>query len=216
MGDWRYSLIHLTPGEPKVTACVILFIGVIILQFIPSKHKAWLFITFVQRRPNVFDVGPTLYKCYKKFCVYWVIVYITANKLFVSWFIYLYFTSGNVRLQNVRYNVRYNQGGWLPWYNPEFGQAYLYLCQPFIPVGGVRHASGPALLSARHRHPNRPPRKTLVMPRLPFSCRSISPWNLPQRLWMMMKKLSAHNTRLFREHVPRPLTHSSPQISAYL
>ena len=25
----------------------------------PSKHK-----TFVQRRPNVFDVDPTLYKCY--------------------------------------------------------------------------------------------------------------------------------------------------------
>ena len=24
-----------------------------------------MFITFVQRQPNVFDVGPTLYKCYK-------------------------------------------------------------------------------------------------------------------------------------------------------
>ena len=33
----------------------------------PSLHK-----TFVQRRPNVFDVGPTLYKMlYKCFCVYW-------------------------------------------------------------------------------------------------------------------------------------------------
>ena len=30
-------------------------------------------ITFVQRRPNVFDVGPTLYKINVKqmFCVYW-------------------------------------------------------------------------------------------------------------------------------------------------
>ena len=28
-----------------------------------------IFLTFIQRRPNVFDVGPTLYKCYKMFCV---------------------------------------------------------------------------------------------------------------------------------------------------
>ena len=28
-------------------------------------------ITFVQRRPNVFDVGPTLYKCYTNvLCLY--------------------------------------------------------------------------------------------------------------------------------------------------
>ena len=27
-------------------------------------------ITFIQRRPNVFDAGPTLYKCYTIFCVY--------------------------------------------------------------------------------------------------------------------------------------------------
>ena len=36
----------------------------------PNKHKTFVqrfynvCITFVQRRPNVFDVGPTLYKCY--------------------------------------------------------------------------------------------------------------------------------------------------------
>ena len=29
-------------------------------------------ITFIQRRPNVFDVGPTLYKCYTNVCVSWV------------------------------------------------------------------------------------------------------------------------------------------------
>ena len=28
--------------------------------------------TFIQRRPNVFDVGPTLYKCYTNVCVSWV------------------------------------------------------------------------------------------------------------------------------------------------
>ena len=28
-------------------------------------------ITFIQRRPNVFDVGPTLYKCYTKCFAYW-------------------------------------------------------------------------------------------------------------------------------------------------
>ena len=28
-----------------------------------NKDKTFV-ITFVQRRPNVFDVGPTLYKCY--------------------------------------------------------------------------------------------------------------------------------------------------------
>ena len=38
---------------------------VILAQFglYPSKHKN-MCITFVQRRPNVFAVGPTLYKCY--------------------------------------------------------------------------------------------------------------------------------------------------------
>ena len=29
----------------------------------PRKHKN-ICITFIQRLPNVFDVGPTLYKCY--------------------------------------------------------------------------------------------------------------------------------------------------------
>ena len=30
----------------------------------PSQQTQNIFITFVQRRPNVFDVGPTLYKCF--------------------------------------------------------------------------------------------------------------------------------------------------------
>ena len=29
-----------------------------------SQHTQTICITFVQRRPNIFDVGPTLYKCY--------------------------------------------------------------------------------------------------------------------------------------------------------
>ena len=30
----------------------------------PSKHNTYVFITFIQCQPNVFDVGPLLYKCY--------------------------------------------------------------------------------------------------------------------------------------------------------
>ena len=29
-----------------------------------TQHTQYICITFVQRRPNVFDVGPALYKCY--------------------------------------------------------------------------------------------------------------------------------------------------------
>ena len=32
-------------------------------------------ITFIQRRPNVFDVGPILYKVIQMFCVHWVSIY---------------------------------------------------------------------------------------------------------------------------------------------
>ena len=31
---------------------------------IPSRQTQYICITFVQRRANAFDVGPTLYKCY--------------------------------------------------------------------------------------------------------------------------------------------------------
>ena len=37
----------------------------------PHQQTQNIFIAFVQRRPNVFDVGPTLYKCYTKMCVCW-------------------------------------------------------------------------------------------------------------------------------------------------
>ena len=32
--------------------------------FSPSQQTQNMCITFVQRRPNVFDMGPTLYKCH--------------------------------------------------------------------------------------------------------------------------------------------------------
>ena len=35
-----------------------------------SQQTQTICITFIQRRPNVFDVGPTLYKCYKKCFVF--------------------------------------------------------------------------------------------------------------------------------------------------
>ena len=38
-----------------------------------SQQTQTICITFVQRRPNVFDVGPTLYKCYTNVC--WDITY---------------------------------------------------------------------------------------------------------------------------------------------
>ena len=34
------------------------------LFYLHSQRTQNICITFVQRRPNVFDVGPTLYKCY--------------------------------------------------------------------------------------------------------------------------------------------------------
>ena len=39
-------------------------------------------ITFIQRRPNVFDVGPTLHKVIHMFCVYWACQYKLEVKQF--------------------------------------------------------------------------------------------------------------------------------------
>ena len=38
--------------------------NVFIISVGDSQQTQNICITFVQRRPNVFDVGPTLYKCY--------------------------------------------------------------------------------------------------------------------------------------------------------
>ena len=45
---WKAAVLTTTLGPPPAQ---------------PRKHKN-ICITFIQRRPNVFDVGPTLYKCY--------------------------------------------------------------------------------------------------------------------------------------------------------
>ena len=37
-----------------------------------SQQTQTICITFQQRRPNVFEVGPTLYRCYTMFCVCWI------------------------------------------------------------------------------------------------------------------------------------------------
>ena len=38
----------------------------------PTQQTQDMCITFIQRRPNVFDVGTTLHKVIQMFCVYWV------------------------------------------------------------------------------------------------------------------------------------------------
>ena len=37
-----------------------------------TQHAQNICITFIQRQLNVFDVGPTLYKCYTNVCACWV------------------------------------------------------------------------------------------------------------------------------------------------
>ena len=43
-------------------------------------------ITFVQRRPNVFDVGPPLYKSYTNVCAYWDV---PAQKMYFLYVMYI-------------------------------------------------------------------------------------------------------------------------------
>ena len=40
-----------------------------------SQQTQDICITFIQRRPNVFDVGPTLHKVIQMFCAYWACQY---------------------------------------------------------------------------------------------------------------------------------------------
>ena len=40
----------------------------------PAQQTQNICITFIQRRPNVYDVGPTLYKVIQMLCVHWVTV----------------------------------------------------------------------------------------------------------------------------------------------
>ena len=40
----------------------------------PAQQTQDICITFIQCRPNVFDVGPALHKVIQMFCVYWVTI----------------------------------------------------------------------------------------------------------------------------------------------
>ena len=46
--------------------------------FSTTQQTQNICITFLQRWPKVFDVGPTLYKCYTN-VVYWVMAFINLN-----------------------------------------------------------------------------------------------------------------------------------------
>ena len=48
------------------------FCVVFMFPIVSKKIKNCIRITFIQRRPNVFDVGPTLHEVKQTFCVYWV------------------------------------------------------------------------------------------------------------------------------------------------
>ena len=49
----------------RQTAVTVYFRSTQLLPFAFAKQtKTYTCITFIQRRPNVFDAGPTLYKCY--------------------------------------------------------------------------------------------------------------------------------------------------------
>ena len=52
--------------------CMKLVADIFILD--TSQQTQHICITFMQRRPDVFDVGPTLYKCYTIFlCLMWYV-----------------------------------------------------------------------------------------------------------------------------------------------
>ena len=48
----------------------------------PAQQTQDICITFIQRRPNVFDVGPTLHKVIQMFCVYWTCQYKLGSSSF--------------------------------------------------------------------------------------------------------------------------------------
>ena len=48
----------------------------------PGQQTQDICITFIQRRPNVFDFGPTLHKVIQMFCVYWACQYKLGSRSF--------------------------------------------------------------------------------------------------------------------------------------
>ena len=51
--------------EPTLDECTM-------FESPPAQQTQDICITFIQRRPNVFNVGPTLHKVIQMFCAYWV------------------------------------------------------------------------------------------------------------------------------------------------
>ena len=54
--------------EPTLEKCTML------RESPPAQQTQHICIPFIQRRPNVFDVGPTLHEVIQMFCVHWVSV----------------------------------------------------------------------------------------------------------------------------------------------
>ena len=69
-----FKWLHVTPPSQKIQLChkslpqkrwIERALQLLNWRFFLSSQKTQnVCITFIQRRPNVFDVGPTLYKCY--------------------------------------------------------------------------------------------------------------------------------------------------------
>ena len=50
----------------------MIFLKTCVLPCVTPKQTQHIFITLIQRRPNIFDVGPILYKCYTNvLCLLW-------------------------------------------------------------------------------------------------------------------------------------------------
>ena len=62
--------------EPTLNKCTCL------RESPPAKQTLDICITFIQRRPNVLDVGPTLHKVIQMFCVYWAFQYKLGSSSF--------------------------------------------------------------------------------------------------------------------------------------
>ena len=62
--------------EPTLNKCTML------RESPPAQQTQDICITFIQRRPNVFDVGPTLHKVIQMFCVYWACQYKLGSSSF--------------------------------------------------------------------------------------------------------------------------------------
>ena len=77
LGDTTWHILDFIVVSPfQVTVCQTIFLSNHLQDstdiHIQSQQTQNICITFIQRRPNVFDVGPTLYKCYTNVvCLLW-------------------------------------------------------------------------------------------------------------------------------------------------